>query len=86
MAAASGDARDVATQACMAEAKSRGMALGATNVTLREVEDTDKLSNDRAAVRAEVNVVTTDKKGKIKSQKRTFKCDTRNGVVQKFSW
>jgi hypothetical protein len=85
-AAPSGDARDVATQVCLAEAKSRATAVGATNVTMKEVKDTDKKSDGRASVTAKVNVITTDSKGKIKAQKKTIKCETRNGVVTKFKW
>jgi hypothetical protein len=85
-AAPKGDARDVATQVCLAEAKSRATAVGATNVTMNEVKDTDKMSDGRANVTAKVNVITTDSKGKIKAQKKTIKCETRNGVVTKFKW
>ncbi len=85
-AAPKGDARDVATQVCLAEAKSRATALGATNVTMNEVKDTDKKSDGRAGVTAKVNVVTTDSKGKVKVQKKTIKCETRNGTVTKFKW
>jgi hypothetical protein len=85
-AAPKGDARDVATQVCLAEAKSRATAVGATNVTMNEVKDTDKMSDGRASVNAKVNVVTTDSKGKVKAQKKTIKCETRNGVVTKFKW
>ncbi len=62
------------------------MAVGATNVTMRDVKDTDKMSDGRASVRAEVNVITTSSKGKISTKKKTIKCDTRNGVVTKFKW
>ena len=85
-AAPKGDARDVATQVCLAEAKSRATALGATNVTMNEVKDTDKKSDGRAGITAKVNVVTTDSKGKVKVQKKTIKCETRNGTVTKFKW
>ena len=82
----SGDARDVATQVCLAEAKSRATAVGATNVTMNEVKDTDKMSDGRAGVTAKVNVITTDSKGKVKVQKKTIKCETRNGTVTRFKW
>jgi len=85
-AAPTGDARDVATQVCLAEAKSRATAVGATNVTMNEVKDTDKKSDGRASVNAKVNVVTTDSKGKVKVQKKSIKCETRNGVVTRFKW
>lgn len=82
----SGDARDVAVAACMAEAKAQGAKAGATDVTLREVEDTDKKSDAKAAVRAEVNIAYTDKNGKPKKQKKTFKCNTQNGIVTSFKY
>jgi hypothetical protein len=85
-AAPTGDARDVATQVCLGEAKSRSVAVGATNVTMNEVKDTDVKNDGRAAVTAKVNVTTTDSKGKIKTQKKTIKCETRNGTVTKFAW
>ena len=85
-AAPTGDARDVATQVCLAEAKSRAMAVGAKNVTMREVKDTDKKSDGRASVTASVNVVTMSSSGKIKTSKKNIKCDTRNGTVTKFKW
>ena len=77
----SGDARDVAVAACVADAKTELMKKGATDVKLKEVEDTDKESNSRAAVRALVNVFSTDKNGKEKKKEMTFKCKTQNGVV-----
>ena len=82
--APTGDARDVATQICLAEAKSRAVEFGATNVTMNEVRDTDKMSGGRVDVTARVNVITTDSKGKVKSQKKTMKCDTLNGTITKF--
>ena len=85
-ASPTGDARDVATQVCLSEAKSRAMAVGATNLAMNEVKDTDVKNDGRAAVTAKVNVTTTDSKGKIKTQKKTFKCETRNGTVTKFEW
>jgi hypothetical protein len=84
--APTGDARDVATQICLAEAKSRAVEFGATNVTMNEVKDTDKMSGGRVDVTARVNVITTDSKGKVKAQKKTIKCETRNGNVTKFKW
>ncbi|SNT13233.1 hypothetical protein SAMN06295912_1463 [Sphingomonas laterariae] len=81
-----GDARTVATQTCMAEAEKRKIELGATAITLREVNDTDKKSDDVAGVEASVNVVKTDSKGKTKTSKKKFECATREGVVTKFEW
>jgi hypothetical protein len=85
-AVVSGNFRDVAVAACMNEAKAQGAKKGATDVMLREVEDTDKKSDSRGAVRAIVNVMTTDKNGKTKKMKKTFKCETQNGQVTAFKY
>ena len=53
---------------------------------MNDVKDTDKKSNGRANVTAKVNVITTDSKGKVKTQKKTIKCETRDGTVTKFKW
>lgn len=81
----SGDSRDVSVAACLNEAKAQGAKKGVIDVTLREVEDTDKKSDSRGAVRALVNVVI-DKDGKQKTVKKTFKCSTQNGVVTAFKY
>ena len=80
------DARDQVVQVCMVEAKARGEKLGARDVSMRKVEDTDEKSDGRASVRAEVDVAIPDKDGKLKIKKKTFKCDTRHGVVTAFSY
>ncbi|GEM_PF-609606 len=84
--AADADTRDQAVAACMAEAKSRGTKLGAVDVSMRQVEDTDKKSDGRASVRALVDVVLRKKDGTTKTEKKTFKCDTRNGVITAFKY
>ncbi|CAM5498236.1 hypothetical protein ACFSUK_27560 [Sphingobium scionense] len=81
----SGDSRDVSVAACLNEAKAQGAKKGVIDVTLREVEDTDKKSDSRGAVRALVNVVI-EKDGKQKTVKKTFKCSTQNGVVTAFKY
>lgn len=81
----SNDPRDIAVAACMNEAKAQGAKKGVVDVTLREVEDTDKKSDSRGAVRALVNVVI-EKDGKQKTVKKTFKCNTQNGVVTSFKY
>jgi hypothetical protein len=53
---------------------------------MNEVKDTDKMSGGRVDVNARVNVITTDSKGKVKAQKKTIKCETRNGNITKFKW
>jgi len=80
------DARDRAVAACMTEAKARGAKLGAVDVEMRQVEDTDKKSDDRASVRALVDVVLRKKDGTTKTVKKTFKCDTRGGVITAFKY
>lgn len=80
------DPRDAVVQVCMAEAKSRATAQGAVDVTMRKVEDTDLKSDGYASMRASVNLVTKDSKGKIKSKKKTFGCETRNNVVTAFNY
>ena len=83
-AAPKGDARDAAVDICMAEGKNRATTMGARDLTLREVKDTDKLSNGRVNVTAQVNVITADKNGKIKMTRKNMKCETRNGTITKF--
>lgn len=85
-AAAKPDARNAATETCLAEAKSRGKSIGASDIFLRDVKDTDKESDGVVTVRADVDVVKTDSKGKSKTSKKTFKCKTRQGMVTGFSW
>jgi hypothetical protein len=80
------DPRDAVIQVCMAEAKSRATTAGAVDVSLREVKDTDVKSDGYASMKASVNLVTKDSKGKVKSSKKTFGCATRNNVVTKFDY
>jgi hypothetical protein len=80
------DRRDAVVQVCMAEAKTRATTAGAVDVTLRKVEDTDLTSDGNASMRASVNLVTKDDKGKVKSKKKTFGCQTRNNVVVGFDY
>lgn len=80
------DARDRAVAVCMAEAKTRGEKMGVVDVSMRKVEDTDKKSDGRASMRAEIDVVIKDKNGKMKTKKKTIRCDTRNGVVTGFKY
>ncbi|KPH65800.1 hypothetical protein ACLIMP_06180 [Novosphingobium aerophilum] len=80
------DARDKVVEVCMAEAKARGEKQGAVDVAIRKVEDTDKKSDGRASLRAEVDVTTREKDGKIKTTQKTIKCDTRDGVITGFKY
>jgi hypothetical protein len=75
------DTRDAAVKVCLEEAKSQLVKKGATDVKLKEVEDTDKKSNSRADARVLINVFSTDKNGKEKKKEMTFKCKTQNGIV-----
>ncbi len=84
--AADADARDMAVAACMKEAKTRGEKLGAVDVSMRKVEDTDKKSDGRASVRAQVDVALRQKDGSTKIKKMTFKCETRHEVVTAFKY
>ncbi|MBT0667872.1 hypothetical protein HT136_05765 [Novosphingobium profundi] len=83
---ADADARDTAVAACMKEAKVRGEKLGAVDVSMRKVEDTDKKDDGRAAVRAQVDVALRQKDGTTKIKKMTFKCETRHDVVTAFTY
>lgn len=80
------DARDRATAACMNEAKARGAKLGAVDVSMAKVEDTDKYDDGRAAMRAKVDVAMRDKDGKVKIKKMTIRCETRHDVVTSFKY
>ncbi|MCJ2179711.1 hypothetical protein [Novosphingobium album (ex Hu et al. 2023)] len=80
------DARDRAVSICMAEAKARGAKMGVVDVAMRKVEDTDKKSDGRASMRAEIDVVIKDKDGNLKTKRKTIRCDTRNGVVTGFRY
>ena len=78
--------RDAAVQVCMIEAEKRGKALGATSVTLDEVEDTDELSDNRTWVRIEVKLRMVDANGRKKTIEKTAKCKTQASVVTDFEW
>lgn len=78
------DSRAAVVQICTAEAQRRGAAMGATDVSIRELNDTDVKSGHRASMHAEMNVVTTDKKGKVKTKRYNIACDVRDGVITSF--
>lgn len=84
--AAGADDRDSAVEVCMKEAKARGAKMGAVDVAMSKVEDTDEKSDGRASVRAEVDVVLRQDDGSMKTKKMTFKCDTRHEVVTAFKY
>jgi flagellar biosynthesis GTPase FlhF len=80
----SSDPRDRVVQLCTAEAQRRGAAAGATDVSLKDVKDTDVKSDGYASMRATMNLVVKDSRGKLKTSKKSVECVTRNGVVTRF--
>ena len=80
------DRRERVQAVCMAEAEAKAKAAGVTRVDLKEVQDTDLKSDGFASMRAKVELVTVDAKGKTKKKKGTFGCATRNDVVTNFSF
>lgn len=78
------DKRDRVVQLCTAEAQRRGAALGATDVNMDEVQDTDVQSDGRASMQAKMNLITKDSKGRIKKQTKKVTCETKNDVVTAF--
>lgn len=78
------DSRTAVVQICTAEAQRRGTAMGATDVSIRELEDTDVKSGHRASMRAEMNVATTDSKGKVRTKRYEISCAVRDGVITSF--
>lgn len=80
------DRRERVQAVCMAEAEAKAKAAGMTRVDLKEVQDTDLKSDGFASMRAKVELVSVDAKGKTKKKKGTFGCSTRNDVVTNFSF
>jgi hypothetical protein len=80
------DRRERVQAVCMAEAEAKAKTAGATSVTLKEVQDTDLKSDGFASMRAKVELVAIDAKGKTKKKKGTFGCSTRNDVITNFSF
>ncbi len=78
------DSRDRVVQICTAEAQRRGAAVGAADVSLEEVQDTDVKSDGRASMQARMTLVTKDSKGRVKTSKKKVSCETKNNVVTKF--
>ena len=71
---------------CLTEAKSKAEAAGATDVILHEVKDTDLKSDGFASMKAKVEIVTVDSKGKTKRKKGTFGCSTKNDLITSFKF
>jgi hypothetical protein len=80
------DARERIEAVCMAEARTKAKAAGISEVNLKEVQDTDVKSDGFASMRAKVELVRVDSKGKTKRKKGTFGCSARNDVVTNFSF
>jgi hypothetical protein len=78
------DARERVQTVCMNEAKAKAKAAGASDVVMRDVQDTDVKSDGYASMRAKVEIVSIDSKGKTKKKKGTFGCATRNDIVTNF--
>lgn len=78
------DSRDRVVMLCTQEAQRRGQALGAADVSMDEVKDTDVKSDGRASMQAKMNLYTKDSKGKLKKQTKKVKCETKNDVVTSF--
>ncbi len=78
------DRRDRVVQLCTTEAQRRGKALGAADVSMDEVKDTDLQSDGRASMTAKMNLYTKDSKGKLKKQTKKVACETKNDVVTSF--
>jgi hypothetical protein len=80
------DARERVQAVCMNEARAKAKSVGASDVVLKDVQDTDVKSDGFASMRAKVELVSVDSKGKTKKKKGTFGCSTRNDVVTNFSF
>jgi hypothetical protein len=70
----------------MTEAKAKAVSVGATDVVLKEVQDTDVKSDGYASMRAKVEILTVSSKGKPKTKKGTFGCSTKNDVITSFKF
>lgn len=80
------DRRERVQHICLTEARAKAQASGATDVILHEVKDTDLKSDGFASMKAKVEIVSVDSKGKTKRRKGTFGCSTRNDVITSFKF
>jgi hypothetical protein len=80
------DPRERVQTVCMNEAKAKAKGVGASDVILKDVQDTDVKSDGFASMRAKVELVSIDSKGKTKKKRGTFGCTTRNDVITNFSF
>lgn len=80
------DRRERVQAVCLNEAKAKAKSAGATDVIVKDVQDTDLKSDGYASMRAKVELVSVDSKGKTKRKKGTFGCATRNDAIVNFSF
>lgn len=80
------DRRERVQAVCLNEAKAKAKSAGATDVIVKDVQDTDLKSDGYASMRAKVELVSVDSKGKTKRKKGTFGCATRNDTIVNFSF
>lgn len=80
------DRREAVVQLCIAEAKTRLAKQGVTDVTLKEVQDTDLFEDGRASTRLKVQVTKTNSKGQTDKDNATVGCKTLSGVVNEFKY
>ncbi len=80
------DKREAIVQQCIAEARTRLASQGITEVTLKEVQDTDLFDEGRASTRMKVQVTKTDSKGKTSKDNATIGCKSLSGVVNEFNY
>lgn len=80
------DPRDRVQSVCMAAAREKAKEKGVAEVELIEVKDTDVKSGGFASMRAKVQLLAVDSKGKTKKKKGTFGCSTTNDVVTSFKF
>jgi hypothetical protein len=69
---------------CLAEARARGIDLGATDVQLGEVRKLDARAGGTGMLDAAVTVVTRDGRGEQRTARRRLACETRDGQVTAF--
>ena len=70
----------------MNAAREKAKEKGVAEVELKEVKDTDVKSDGFASMRAKVELIAVDSKGKTKRKKGTFGCSTTNDVITSFKF
>jgi hypothetical protein len=69
---------------CMAEARARGVDIGATDVTLGQVRRLTASGSGTGSLEAMVTVATRDGRGQTRTTRRQLSCDMRDGQVIAF--